>query len=187
MINVQDVRKGYVLRFENEVWTVMSMQHVSPGKGQAFVKIRARNQNTGNSKEINFRSGEKIEKLDVFERDATYLYIDGDEFVFMDEENYEQYHVPKELCEDIEKFVVLNGKVSLFILENKVLSVEPPNFVNLKVTRSEPGVKGDTATKATKFVEIETGFEIQVPLFIGMNDLLRIDTRTGEYIERVKG
>ncbi|MCG8572957.1 MAG: elongation factor P [Spirochaetes bacterium] len=184
MINVQDVRKGMVLRIDGEIWTVMTMQHVTPGKGGAFVKIKARNQKTGNSKEMSYRSGEKIDKIEVFEKDATYLYQEADAFVFMDDETYEQYSVPAELCEEIEKYVILNGKVHLFLHDNNVLSVEPPNFVKLKVVIAEPGVKGDTATKATKNVELETGYKIQVPLFINENDILKIDTRTGDYLGR---
>ncbi|HPY87837.1 MAG TPA: elongation factor P [Spirochaetota bacterium] len=186
MINVQDIRKGMIYKMDGDLWTVMSMQHVTPGKGAAFVKVRARSHKTGNSKEINFRSGEKIEDIQVFEKDATYLYKEGEQYVFMDEETYEQYHVAPDLCEDVEKFVVLNGKVTLSIHDGNVLSVSAPNFVTLKVVKSEPGIKGDTATKATKSVELETGFEILVPLFINEDDVLKIDTRTAEYLERVK-
>jgi len=186
MINVQDIRKGMVFKLDGDMWTVMFMQHVTPGKGAAFVKIRARSHKTGNSKEMNFRSGEKLEDIQVFEKDATYLYKEGEEFVFMDDETYEQYHVSPDLCEDVQNFVVLNGKVTLSIHEGNVLSVTPPNFVTLRVTKSEPGVKGDTVTRATKTVELETGYKIVVPLFINEGDLLKIDTRTGEYLERVK-
>ena len=186
MMNVQDIRKGMVFKFENDIWTVMSMQHVTPGKGGAFVKIRARSQKSGNAKEMSFRSGEKIENIDVFEKSVTYLYKENDQYVFMDNETYEQYHVDAELCEDIDKFVVLNGELTANIMENKVLSLNIPNFVNLKVIHSEAGIKGDTATKATKPVELETGYTLQVPLFINENDVLRIDTRTGEYLERIK-
>lgn len=186
MINVQDIRKGMVFKLDGDMWTVMFMQHVTPGKGAAFVKIKARSYKTGNSKEMNFRSGEKLEDIQVFEKDATYLYKEGEEFVFMDDETYEQYYVSKDLCEDVQNFVPLNGKVTLAIHDTNVLSVTPPNFVVLKVTKSEPGVKGDTATRATKTVELETGYEILVPLFIDEGDLLKIDTRSGEYLERVK-
>lgn len=186
MINVQDIRKGMVFRFEGDLWTVMSMQHVSPGKGGAFVKIKSRSQKTGNSKEMSFRSGEKIETVDVFEKDVTYSYKDGEQFVFMDNENYEQYFVDAELCQEVEKYIVLNGELSANILDGQVLSLNIPNFVKLRVTHAEAGVKGDTATKATKPVELETGYILQVPLFINDGDLLKIDTRTGEYLERVK-
>lgn len=186
MINVQDVRKGMIYKFEGDIWTVMTMQHISPGKGGAFVKIRARSQKTGNAKEVTFRSGEKIENVNVYEKVVTYLYKEHDDFVFMDNENYEQYHVSADLCEDIEKYVTLNGELKVNILESKILSVNAPNFVNLKVIHSEPGIKGDTATKATKSVELETGHSVTVPLFINEGDVLKIDTRSGEYLERVK-
>jgi elongation factor P len=185
MINVQDIRKGSVFKFEGAIWTVMFMQHVSPGKGSAFVKVKARNQATGNQKEVNFRSGEKIETIDVFEKDVTYSYRDGDEFVFMDNENFEQYHVDINICEDLEKYIVLNGQLTANLVDEKVMSINLPNFVVLEVTRSDPGVKGDTATKTTKPAECETGLTLQVPLFIKEGDKLKIDTRTGEYIERV--
>jgi len=186
MINVQDIRKGMVFKFESDLWTVMTMQHVTPGKGGAFVKIRARSQKNGNSKEMSFRSGEKLENVDVFDKVVTYLYKENDKYVFMDNETYEQYHVDEELCEDVDKYVLLNGELTVNIIENKVLSVDVPNFVTLKVVHAEAGLKGDTATKATKPIEVETGYKLQVPLFINEGDLLRIDTRTGEYLERIK-
>ena len=186
MMNVQDIRKGMVFKFENDMWSVMSMQHVSPGKGGAFVKVRARSLKSGNSKEMNFRSGEKLDNVDVFEKAVTYLYKEGNEFVFMDNETYEQYHVDPELCEEVEKFVVLNGEVIASILEGKIMSLTPPNSAVLKVITAEPAVKGDTSTRATKTVTLETGYTLQVPLFINEGEHLRIDTRDGEYIERVK-
>jgi elongation factor P len=186
MINVQDIRKGMVFKFENDMWSVMSMQHVSPGKGGAFVKIRARSLKSGNSKEMNFRSGEKLDNVEVFEKDVTYLYKEGTDYVFMDNETYEQHHVEPELCEEVEKFVVLNGTVIASILEGRIMSVTPPNSVVLKVIHAEPAVKGDTSTRATKTVTLETGYTLQVPLFINEGEHLKIDTRDGQYIERVK-
>lgn len=186
MINVQDIRKGNVFKLDGDLWTVMHMQHVSPGKGGAFVKIKARSQNSGNSKEMNFRSGEKIEKVDVFQKDATYLYQDGDDYVLMDDESYEQYHVSADLCEDVGKFVLLNGKAHIFLHDEKVIAVEVPNFVELQIVQADPGVKGDTVTKTMKTVEVETGYKVQVPLFINEGDVIKIDTSTGEYSERVK-
>ena len=186
MINVQDIRKGMVYKMDGDLWTVMFMQHVTPGKGAAFVKVRSRSQKTGNSKEINFRSGEKLEDIQIFEKDATYLYKEGEDFVFMDDETFEQYHVAPDLCEDVEHYVVLNGKVTLSIHDGNVLSVTAPNFVILKVTHSEPGLKGDTATRATKSVELETGHKMMVRLFINEGDVVKIDTRSDEYLERVK-
>jgi elongation factor P len=187
MINVQDIRKGMAFRFEGDLWTVLSMQHVTPGKGSAFVKIRARSQKTGNAKDYNFRSGEKIDNAEVFEKNVTYSYKEQNHYIFMDNETFEQYHVENELCEDVDKFIVPNGELSVNILDGKVISINIPNFVILKVTHAEAGVKGDTATKATKYVEVETGYKLQVPLFINDGDLLKIDTRTGEYLERIKG
>jgi len=185
MMNVQEIRKGMVFKFEGDMWTVMSMQHVSPGKGGAFVKLKARSMSSGNSKEMNFRSGEKIDNIDVFEKEFTYLYKEGNQFVFMDNESYEQYHLEPDLCEDVEKYVLLNGIVSGSIYEGKIMTIVPPNQVVLKVMKSEPAVKGDTSTRATKSVELETGYQVLVPLFIKEGDNLKIDTRTGEYLERV--
>lgn len=184
MINVQDIRKGMVFKFEEDLWTVMFMQHVTPGKGGAFVKIRARSQKSGNAKEMNFRSGEKLENVDVFENKVTYSYKDGDHFVFMDNVSFEQYNVDKDLCEDVDKYIVLNGELTLSLIDGKVISVNVPNSVELKVIHCEPGVKGDTATRATKTVEVETGHKIIAPLFIAEGNVVRIDTRTGEYVER---
>ncbi len=186
MINVQDVRKGNIVKIDGDLWTVMTVLHVSPGKGSAFVKIKARSQKTGNAKEVNFRSGEKIETVNVFTKPATFSYKEGDDCVFMDAENFEQYHVPAELCEDVEKFIILNGEVTVNILDGIVLSVDVPNFVTLKITHADAGVKGDTVTKTMKTVELETGYKVLVPLFVNENDIIRIDTRTGEYLDRIK-
>jgi elongation factor P len=185
MINVQELRKGMAFKFEGDMWTVMTMQHVTPGKGGAFVKIKARSMSSGNSKEMNFRSGEKIDNIDVFEKVFSYLYKEGAEFVFMDTETYEQYHLEAELCEDVDKYVVLNGEVTASIYEGKVMTITPPNQVILKVVTAEPAVKGDTSTRASKYVELETGYKLLVPLFIKEGEMLKIDTRTGEYLERV--
>lgn len=185
LINVQDIRKNNVYKMDGDLWTVMAFQHVTPGKGGAFVKVKSRNMKTGNQKEINYRSGEKIEIVEVYEKGATYLYDEGDACVFMEDETFEQYHVPIEVCEDVKNFVCLNGKVRLSIYDNTVLSALPENFVVMKVVQSDPGVKGDTVTKTTKSVQIETGYSIQVPLFIKEGDMVKIDTRVGEYLERV--
>ena len=171
MINVQDIRKGMVFKFEGDLWTCMFMQHVSPGKG--------------NSKEFNFRSGEKLDNVDIFERKCTYSYKEANQYVFMDNESFEQYTVEADLCEDVEHYVVLNGDVNVSLYDGKVLSVNPPNFVVLKVIQADNAVKGDTATKASKYAELETGYKLLVPLFIKDNEMLKIDTRTGEYLERV--
>lgn len=185
LINVQDIRKGNIYKMDGDLWTVMAFQHVTPGKGGAFVKVKSRNMKTGNQKEINYRSGEKIELMEVYEKSATYLYDEGEDCVFMDDESYEQYHVPADMCEDVKNFVVLNGKVVLSIHDGQVLSASPVTFVVMEVKQSDPGVKGDTVTKTTKSVQIETGYSIQVPLFIKEGDNIKIDTRTGEYLERV--
>ena len=186
MINVQDLRKSDVFKHENDLWTVMSTQHVQPGKGGAFIKLRARSYKNGNSKEMSFRSGEKIENVDVIERKVTYSYKDNKQFIFMDNETYEQYNVDEELCEDLEKYIMPSAELSLNMHQNDVLGINFPTTVSLKVIHSEPGIKGDTATKATKTVQVETGFKLNVPLFINVGDLIKIDTRTGEYLERTK-
>ena len=187
MINVLDLRKGNVFKFEDDIWTVMTTQHITPGKGQALVKIRARSNKTGNSKEVTFRSGEKVEFIDIFERKVTYSYKDNKQFIFMDNETFEQYHVDEDLCENLEMYIMPNCELSLSLHNNDVLAVNLPTTVNLRVTHSEPGLRGDTATKATKPVEVETGYKLNVPLFINTDDIIKIDTRTGEYLERKKG
>ena len=187
MISVNDIKNGMTVEDEGGIFQVLDFQHVKPGKGAAFVKVRARSQKTGNSREYNYKSGDRLEDVQIFEKEATYSYKQGDEYVFMDSETFEQYNVPAELCEDIEHFVLEGGECTIYIYEDAVLSVAAPNFVTLKVIEANPGLKGDTATKATKPVKLETGYEINVPLFIEEGNVLKIDTRTGDYLERVKG
>jgi len=186
MINVQDLRKGVIFKYEDDLWTVMTMQHVTSGRGGALVKVRVRSQKAGNSKEISFRSGERVEDIDVYEKHVTYSYKDNAQFVFMDSETYEQYHIDAALCQDVEKYFTENTEMTLSFYNNEILSVNIPNTTALKIVYAEPSVKGNTATRATKLVRVETGLELNVPLFLNEGDIIKIDTDTGDYIERIK-
>lgn len=186
MINVQDLRKGVIFKFEDDLWTVMTMNHIKPGKGGAIIKVRVRSHKNGNSKEMVFRSGERVEDIDIIEKPVTYSYKETNQYVFMDNETYEQYFIDAELCDDVEKYITPNSQLTLNMHNNEILSLNIPNTTSLKVVYSEPSVKGNTATRPTKMVKVETGFELNVPMFINEGDFIKIDTETGEYLERIK-
>ena len=164
---------------------ILDFQHVKPGKGGAFVRTKWRNLITGNVQERNFRSGEKFEKPDLEEKTMEYLYNEGDKYYFMDTTTYEQTFVNKETLGDAVNFLKENIQADILFFEGKVIGVDLPNTVELKVVRCDPAVKGDTVTGATKPATLETGYTVNVPLFINEGDVLKIDTRTGEYLERV--
>jgi len=186
MINVQDLRKGIIFKYENDIWTVMTMEHIKPGKGGAIIKVRVRSHKKGNSKIMSFLSGERVEDIDIVERPVTYSYKDGRQYIFMDNETYEQYSIDAEHCEDVEKYIVPNTQLSLNMHNNEILSINIPNTASLKVVYAEPTVKGNTATRPTKMVRVETGLELNVPMFINEGDIIKIDTETGDYLERIK-
>ena len=188
MYDTSDLRKGLKIMVDGDPFIVVEAQFVKPGKGQAFTRTRMKNLLTGGVIERNIRSGEKMEGADVEEKASTYLYKEGDEsFVFMDKQSYDQVSVPSVTVGDDWQFMKENTDVSLTFYNGRVISVTLPNFVELRVTHSEPGVKGDTANNVTKPATLETGASINVPLFINEGDLLRIDTREGIYIERIRG
>lgn len=184
MITANDLRKGVMVKVDNELFMVRSFQHVKPGKGGAFVKAKLRNIKKNILIEKTFRAGEKVEDIFIEKRKMQYLYNDGDSSVFMDIESYEQESIPDEFIEEEMKFLKEGDEVNVDFYEGEIISVELPTFVELKVTHTEPGLRGDTATAAFKPAVIETGAKIQVPLFINEGDVLKIDTRTGEYTER---
>ncbi len=184
MITANDLRRGVMIKVDNELFVVLDFQHVKPGKGGAFVKAKLRNITKNIIIEKTFRATEKVEDIFIEKRKMQYLYNDGDNAVFMDLETYEQENVPNEFIEEQLKFLKEGEEVEVNFYENQIISVELPTFVNLKVTHTEPGVRGDTATAAYKPATVETGANVQVPLFINEGDIIKIDTRTGEYIER---
>lgn len=186
MADTSDFRTGLIIKFKNDLYNIVDFQHVKPGKGGAFVRSTLKNLRTGRVLENTFRAGEKVEVVRVERRKYQYLYSDGDSLVCMDNENYEQIHISKELINDGIKFLKESEQVEVLLNGTEIISVEIPIFINLKVIETEPGFKGDTATGAVKAAKLETGAQINVPLFINEGDMLKVDTRTGEYSERVK-
>ena len=187
MITAGDFRNGKTFEMDGKVMQVIEFQHVKPGKGAAFVRTKMRNVVTGAVTETSFNPTAKFEEAFVDRKDMEYSYNDGDLYYFMDPESYELVPINKDVLGDSFKFVKENMVCKIMSYKGSVFGVEPPNFVELEVTESDPGVKGDTATNVTKPAILETGAEIKVPLFINPGDKIRIDTRTGEYLERCKG
>ena len=186
-ITAGDFRNGVTFEMDGKVMQVVEFQHVKPGKGAAFVRTKMRNVVTGAVTETSFNPTAKFEEAFVDRKDMEYSYNDGDLYYFMDPESYELVPINKDVLGDNFKFVKENMTCKIMSYKGSVFGVEPPNFVELEVTESDPGVKGDTATNVTKPATLETGAEIKVPLFINPGDKIRIDTRTGEYLERCKG
>ena len=186
MISAGDFRNGVTFEEDGNVMQVIEFQHVKPGKGSAFVRTKTRNVLTGAVVEKSYNPTAKFPTAFVERKDMEYSYEDGDLYYFMDSETYEQVPINKKDVDDNFKFVKENMVCKILSYKGNVFGVEPPTFVELEVTETEPGFKGDTATNATKPATLETGAEIRVPLFIEIGDVLRIDTRTGEYMERAK-
>jgi len=184
MISAGDFRNGITFEMDNSVYQVIEFQHVKPGKGAAFVRTKLKNVITGATVEQTFRPTDKMPKAHIERKDMQYSYNDGDLFYFMDQETFDMLPLNSEQLGDALKFVKENDVVRILSYKGNVFGVEPPNFVELTVTATEPGVKGNTATGATKPATLETGATINVPLFVNEGDVIRIDTRTGEYMER---
>jgi len=185
MISAGEFRNGVTFELDGNVFQIVEFQHVKPGKGAAFVRTKLKNVITGGVVEKTFRPTEKMPKAHIERKDYEYLYSDGDLFYFMDQESYEQMPLNSEQLGDSLKFVKENMVVKVLSYKGNVFGVEPPTLVELEVTDTEPGFKGDTSTGATKPATLETGATIMVPLFVDQNDVIRVDTRTGEYMERV--
>jgi elongation factor P len=180
-----DFRNGLVLKHKNDFWTIVEFQHVKPGKGGAFVRTKLKRLRTGQVVEETFRSGEKFEDVRAERRQYQFLYASGDECHFMNMETYEQVMLPEDIVGPAKDFLKDNLEIKLLTVDDKPITIDVPNHVELVVTETEPGVKGDTATGAVKSATLESGLVVQVPLFIETNDVLRIDTRTRKYMERV--
>ncbi len=185
MVTAGDFRNGVTFDMDGSVMQIIEFQHVKPGKGAAFVRTKLRNVITGAVVEKTFNPTDKYPLAHVERKDMQYLYTDGELFYFMDMESYEQLPIDSEKLGDAFKFVKEEMMCKVVSYKENVIAVEPPMFVELEVTETEPGFKGDTATGASKPATLETGAQIKVPLFINIGDVLKIDTRTGEYIERV--
>lgn len=186
MADTSDFRNGLIIKFKNDLYSIVGFQHVKPGKGGAFVRSTLKNLKTGRVLENTFRAGEKVETVRVERKKYQYLYRDGDSLVCMDNETFDQINIPAEYFGDGVKFIKESEEVDILFNGEEIISVEIPIFINLQVVETEPGFKGDTATGAVKPAKLETGATVQVPLFIEENDVLKVDTRTGEYVERVK-
>ena len=185
MLDINDLKAGLTVKLDNTVYLIVDSEQVKPGKGSAFARVKLRNTRLGTVIERTFRSGEKIDEAYVNERKVQYLYQAGDSFHFMDTETYDQLTMEKDQMEKAYLFLKENMVITLLEHEGKLLSVTPPMFVELKVIETEPGLRGDTAKGGNKLAKVETGASVQVPLFVGEGDVIKIDTRTGTYVSRV--
>ncbi len=185
MISAGDFRNGVTIEVEGNIYQIIEFQHVKPGKGAAFVRTKLKNIISGGVVEKTFRPTEKCPQARIDRKDMQYLYSDGELYNFMDAETFEQIALNQDAVGDAMKFVKENEMVKMCSHNGKVFAVEPPLFVELEITETEPGFKGDTATGATKPAVVETGATVYVPLFVNQNDVIKIDTRTGEYLSRV--
>ncbi len=182
-----EFRNGVTFEMDGQVLQVIEFQHVKPGKGAAFVRTKMKNVITGAVTERSFNPTDKFEQAFVERKDMQYLYNDGDLYYFMDQETYDQEPISKETLGDDFRFVKEEMVCKILSYKGKVFAVEPPTFVVLEITETEPGLKGNTATNTLKPATVETGAEVRVPIFINTGDRIKIDTRTGEYLERAKG
>lgn len=186
MYATTDFKRGLKIELDGVPYVIVDFQHVKPGKGGAFVRTKLKNLLTGRVLDQTFRSGERVKRPDLMEREMQYLYREGDSFCMMDNETYEQIMLREEQVGDARLFLIENLDVKVLLFNQQPLAVELPNFVELAVAQTDPGVRGDTATGGTKPATLESGAVIQVPLFINEGDRLKVDTRTGTYIERLK-
>ena len=185
MISAGDFRNGLTFEFEGNVYQVVEFQHVKPGKGAAFVRTKMKNVITGGVVERSFNPPEKVEQAHIDRKEMEYLYEDGGLYYFMDQETYEQTPLSADQLGSALDFILENMTVKILSYKGNVFAVEPPTTVELKVTETEPGVKGNTATNVTKPAIVESGAKVIVPMFVNEGDVIRIDTRTGEYLARV--
>lgn len=185
MISAGDFKKGLTFLRNNDIYVVVDFLHVKPGKGAAFVRATIKNLKTGSIREETFNPTEKFEKAMIETKDMQYLYNDGELYYFMDTVSYDQIPLNFEQVEEAIKFIKENDVAIMKFHDGKPFQVEAPNFVELEVTEADPGVKGNTATGATKPATLETGAIVQVPLFVNVGDVIKVDTRTGEYLSRV--
>ena len=186
MISAGEFRNGVTIEYEGDIFVILEFQHVKPGKGAAFVRTKIKNLKTGSVVEKTFRPTEKMPRADIDRQDMQYLYTDGDLYHFMNVETFDQIAINAQDVGDTLKFVKENEMVKILSYEGQVFGIEPPLFVELEITQTEPGFAGNTAQGATKPAVVETGATVQVPLFINQNEVIKIDTRTGEYLGRAK-
>ena len=184
MISVNDFKNGLTIQVDGELWRVVEFQHVKPGKGSAFVRSKLKNLRNGGVQEKTFRAGEKVEQAQIDRKKMQYLYADGDNYVFMDTETYEQLELPGARIQDELKYLKENMVVSIIMFGTETLGVELPNTVDLEVKETEPGIRGDTSSGGSKPATMETGLVVQVPFFVNEGDILTINTADGTYISR---
>ena len=185
MASTADIKNGVVLSIDGQLWNVIEFQHVKPGKGGAFVRTKLKNVVSGKVVDRTYNAGAKIDIENVVRRDFTYLYNDGDSFVFMDVADYDQLQVPAAVVGDAKNFMLENQQVQIALNNDNPLYVELPASVVLEITYTEPGLQGDRSSAGTKPATVETGYEIQVPLFLETGTRVKVDTRTGDYLGRV--
>lgn len=184
MISVNEFKNGLTIEVDGELWRVVEFQHVKPGKGSAFVRSKLKNLRTGAVQEKTFRAGEKVNQAQIDRKKMQYLYADGDNYVFMDTNTYEQLELPGSQIEEELKYMKENMVVSIIMFGTETLGVELPNTVDLEVKETEPGIKGDTSSGGSKPATMETGLIVQVPFFVSEGDVLTINTSDGTYISR---
>ncbi len=185
MATTNDLKNGMILVIDGNLWQVVEFQHVKPGKGPAFVRTKIRNVLSGKTVDKTFNAGVKVETATVDRRDMTYLYHDGEDYVFMDDSTYEQLPLSEAIVGDASNFMVDNQRAIVSFHGDQVLSVELPISVNLRITHTEPGLQGDRSSAGTKPATLETGYEIQVPLYMDEDTVIKVDTRTGDFLGRV--
>ena len=183
-LSINQIKSGLTIFLDGEVYMVVEYQHVKPGKGAAFVRTKLKNLKTEMVKEVTFKTDDKIEEAFIEERKLKYLYRSGELFHFMDQENYEEVVISKDQLKDAIKFLKEEADVSAFTYKDQIMKVTLPNFIIFEIAETEPGIKGDTAKSGTKPAKIETGTTIQVPLFVSVGDRIKVDTRSGGYVER---
>ena len=185
MATTNDLKNGLVLKIDGQLWTVVEFQHVKPGKGGAFVRTKLKNVLSGKVVDRTFNAGVKIETASVDKRDMQYLYRDGDDWVFMDAQSYDQHHVPNAVVGDSADYLLENQEATVALHEGAALYVELPPSVELVISYTEPGLQGDRSTGGTKPATLETGAQIQVPLFLSQGEKIKVDTRDGSYLGRI--
>jgi len=185
MIDVNDLRKGVIFEFDNSLFRVLDFSHHKPGRGNAIIRIKARNIRTGSTIEKTFSSGERVQDVRLDYQNLQYLYTDGDTYFFMDPETFEQPGIPSSLVGEYSGYLKEGMEVKLTFYQNEPLDIELPTTVDLKIVQADVAVRGDTATGVTKKVVVETGASVDVPMFVKEGDVIRVDTRTGEYVTRV--
>ncbi len=185
MYSASDLRKGLKIEIDGEPYEVVEFQFVKPGKGQAMYKTKIKNYVTGATLDKTYRAVDKLDKPDLREKDMIFSYIEGDNYIFMDPETYEQREIEQEVLGNARHFLIEDMEVKVLLHNDSPLEVTLPNFIEKRVIETEPGARGDTATNVLKPATVEGGYELNVPIFVNQNDMIRIDTRTGEYADRV--